>query len=70
MKISRQLAAVNISISSLNGFKKGIVDEYVLLLSLYEKIALIADVTQETTDIQFIFTLYLLQHGIQHDISS
>lgn len=45
-------------------------DENVLLFGLYEEVTLIADVTQESANIQLIFTLYLLKHSIQDYVSS
>lgn len=45
-------------------------NEYILLFGLNEEVALIADVTQKSANIQLVFAFNLLKHGIQHDVRS
>jgi hypothetical protein len=59
---------MNVGVSGLNCFKESVVNEYVLLFGLDEKIALIADVAQEAAYVQFVLAFNLFEHSVQHNV--
>ena len=61
---------MNVGIAGVNSFQEGVMNENVLLFGLDEEIALIADVTQKSPNVQFVLALNLLQHGVQNDVRS
>lgn len=61
---------MDISVPGLNGLKQSIVNKDVLLFGLDQKVTLIANVTEEATDVELVLSFDLLQHGIQHDVST
>lgn len=61
---------MDISVPGLNGFEQSIVNKDVLLFGLDQKVALIANVAEEATDVELILSFDLLQHGIQYDVST
>ena len=64
------MTTMHVCVSGLNCFKEGVVNEYVLLFSLDEEIALIAYVAQEAAYVQFILAFNLFKHSVQHNVGS
>ena len=60
----------DVSLPGLDGLHQGVVDEDVLLLSLYEAVPLFPDVLEVGEDVQVGPGDDLLQHGVDHNVAA
>ena len=60
----------DVGLPGLDGLHQGVVDEDVLLLSLYETVPLFPDMLEVGEDVQVGPGDDLLQHGVDHDVAA